>query len=233
VELVLKDIREYRKIRDGDSHALNIFCNQLLSARMELNQHGLAGELNSAVILRELTSKLPTTELERWLLEKPDRASCAGEFFLFVEKREGITAKVMAELLAQAPGTAKVQESNKVKDSQDPKKMKAVAHAAVAAATNPAPAKPCLVPGCTAGHALWWCRVFKAFLLNERGVLVMQLKKCIFCLGDHDVAVCYKHHWAPCKIGVCEIIIIDCCMEQWLMARHYPSDPVWLEERSR
>jgi hypothetical protein len=49
VELVLKNIREYRKIRDGDSQALNIFCNQLLSARMELNQHGLAGELDSAV----------------------------------------------------------------------------------------------------------------------------------------------------------------------------------------
>jgi hypothetical protein len=76
---------------------------------MELNQHGLAGELDSAVILRELTSKLPTMKLERWLLEKPDRASSAREFFLFVEKRERITAKVMAELLAQAPGTAKFQ----------------------------------------------------------------------------------------------------------------------------
>jgi hypothetical protein len=142
VELVLKDIREHRKIRDGDSQALNIFYNQLLSARMELNQHGLAGELNSAIVLRELTSKLPAMELERWLREKPDRPNCAIEFFLFVEKREAITAKVMAEMLAQAPLTAKGQESSKTKDSQDSRKMKAVAHAAVAAATNPAPAKP-------------------------------------------------------------------------------------------
>jgi hypothetical protein len=110
VELVLKDIREHRKIRDGDSQALNIFYNQLLSARMELNQHGLAGELNSAIVLRELTSKLPAMVLERWLREKPDRPNCAKEFFLFVEKREAITAKVMAEMLAQAPMTAKGQE---------------------------------------------------------------------------------------------------------------------------
>jgi hypothetical protein len=89
---------------------------------MELNQHGLAGELDSAIILRQLTSKPPAIELKRWLLEKPDQASCAREFFLFVEKREAITAKVMA----QTPRTAKVQESTKMKDSQDPKKIKAV-----------------------------------------------------------------------------------------------------------
>ncbi len=93
---------------------------------MELNQHGLAGELDSAIILRQLTSKPPAIELKRWLLEKPDQASCAREFFLFVEKREAITAKVMAELLAQTPRTANVQESTKMKDSQDPKKIKAV-----------------------------------------------------------------------------------------------------------
>jgi hypothetical protein len=182
---------------------LNIFYNQLLSARMELNQHGLAGELNSAIVLRELTGKLPAMELERWLREKPDRPNCAKEFFLFVEKREAITAKVMAEMLAQAPMTAKGQESSKVKDSQDPRKMKAVAHAAVAAATNPAPAKPCPVPGCSTGHTLWRCWVFKDLPLNERGELVMKLKKCIFCLGDHDVAACDKQHWASCKTGAC------------------------------
>ncbi len=84
--------------------------------------------VNSAIVLRELTSKLPAMELERWLREKPDRPNCAKEFFLFVERREAITAKVMAEMLAQAPISVKVQESNKTKDSQDSRKMKAVAH---------------------------------------------------------------------------------------------------------
>ena len=87
MELVLKDIREHKKIRDGDSQVLNSFYNMLLSAKMELDQHGLAGELESAVIMRELTNKLPSMELERWLLEKPECANCAKEFFLFVEKR--------------------------------------------------------------------------------------------------------------------------------------------------
>ncbi len=69
--------------------------------------------------------------------------------------------------------------------------------------------------------------------LNEGRELVMKLKRCIFCLSDHDVAACDKQHWAPCKIGACGNIIIDYCMVQKLTDRRYPSDPVWPEERSR
>jgi hypothetical protein len=72
---------------------LDIFYNQLLSARIELDLHGLAGELNLAVIMLELTNKLLTLELERWLLEKPYHSNCAKEFLLFLKKREAITAK--------------------------------------------------------------------------------------------------------------------------------------------
>ncbi len=31
----------------------------------------------------------------------------------------------------------------------------------------------------------------------------MQMKKCIFSLADHDVAVCNKHQWELCKIHSC------------------------------
>ncbi len=70
----------------------------------------------------ELTNKLPTLKSECWLLEKPYHSNCAKEFLLFLKKRDAITAKVMAPLLAQAPEAAKVEkskESTKTKDSQD------------------------------------------------------------------------------------------------------------------
>jgi hypothetical protein len=48
---------------------------------MKLGQHGLAGELNLAVIRKELTNKLPAMELELWLLEKPHQADCATKSY--------------------------------------------------------------------------------------------------------------------------------------------------------
>jgi hypothetical protein len=68
-------------------------------------------------------------------------------------------------------------------NSQDPKKMKAVAAAAVKVAPQQAaaPAISSPVHAAADGPLFWRCQGKKALPLNERRELVMQLKKCIFC----------------------------------------------------
>jgi hypothetical protein len=112
----------------------------------------------------ELTNNSPTMESECWLLETLDHADCAKEFFLFMEKREVITAKIMVELLVQTYGAAKVQESTKMKNSQDPKKTKVVAHVAAAVVAKLVPqqaaASATLLPTTWLhdGYPLWRCQ---------------------------------------------------------------------------
>jgi hypothetical protein len=70
---------------------------------------------------------------------------------LFVEKREPTTGKVMAGGWRRLIGQPRLRSQPREKD---PRKMRAMAHVATAAAANLAPAKPCPVPDCNAGHSL-------------------------------------------------------------------------------